>query len=243
MAGTTLEALRQRDVHVWVESLDVDGERLDELTAFLAADELDRARRFRFQRDRDRFVAGRGRLRELLGGYLSQAPAEVHLHYTAYGKPFVRSDVDLRFNVAHSGPRVLFAFRCGADVGVDVELLGPKAADDLVAERFFAGREVSDLRRLPPALQARGFLTCWTRKEAYIKARGEGLSLPLQDFEVTLAPDEPPRLVRTAWSATEAAEWRLHDLSDLCPGAVAALALRGEARQVVAAHDFEFNIP
>lgn len=243
MAGTTLEALRQRDVHVWVDSLDVAGDRLEQLTAFLSADELERARRFRFRSDRDRFAAGRGRLRELLGGYLALHPEDVCFQYSAYGKPSVTSSANLQFNVSHSGAQVLFAFGCDAEVGVDVELLRDQTADDLVAERFFAKREVTALRRLPPALQVRGFLSCWTRKEAYIKARGEGLSLPLQDFEVTLSPDERPRLLRTAWSATEAAEWRLHDLSHLCPGAVAALAVRGEARHVVAARDFELNTP
>lgn len=243
MAGTTLEALRQRDVHVWVESLDVGPERLEQLTPFLSADEVERARLHRFRSDRDRFVAGRGRLRELLGSYLAQAPGEVCFEYSAYGKPSVVSRANLRFNVSHSGPRVLFVFCCDAEIGVDVELLRDGSDDALVAERFFAGREVSALRRLPPALQARGFLSCWTRKEAYIKARGEGLSLPLEDFEVTLSPDESPRLLRTAWSPTEAGEWRLHDLSHLCPGAVAALAVRGQPRQVVAACDFEFNTP
>lgn len=238
VVATTLETLRPADVHVWVEDLDVGPDRLDRLTAFLSADELERAGRFRFRRDRDRFTAGRGRLRELLGQYLACRPGDVDFRYSAYGKPFITGSAGLRFNVSHSGPRVLFAFCRDAEVGVDVELLRAEAADDLVAERFFAEREVLDLRRLPPALRVRGFLSCWTRKEAYIKARGEGLSLPLQDFEVTLSPNEPPKLVRTAWSPGEPAEWRLHDLSHLCTDAVAALAIRGQPRNIVAVGEF-----
>ena len=217
---------------MWVAGLDVPPSRLGFLAGLLSADERERAGRFHFPRDRDRFVAGRGQLRELLGRYLRRPPDGLRFRYSAYGKPGLEESGGLHFNVSHSGHMVLYALTRCADVGVDVELERPGLADDRIPERFFAPREVAALRRLPPAQQVRGFLTCWTRKEAFIKARGEGLSLPLHDFEVTLAPGEEPRLLRTAWAPAEAAKWSLRDLSDYCPGAVAALAVRAVSPRI-----------
>jgi len=212
-------------VHVIAGDLDLGEDRLAEVGRFLAPEELDRASRFRFARDRNRFTAGRGLLRELLGGYLGVRPEQVAFSYGPYGKPALAGR-QLFFNVSHSGATVVFAFCRGAEVGVDVERLGNGCDDESVARRFFARREVEELFGLPPARRPRAFLTCWTRKEAYIKARGEGLSLPLQEFQVTLVPGEPPRLVRTDWEPSEASEWRIHDLWGI-PDTVAALAVRG----------------
>jgi 4'-phosphopantetheinyl transferase len=219
-------SLEEHEVHVWSRDLDVASDRLEHLAGLLSPDERERASRFRFQRDRDRFVSGRGQVRELLGCYLGEPAGKLRFRYSPYGKPALDGLAELHFNVSHSGHRALYAFSLTSEVGVDVELLRPEAVDGRVAERFFAPGEIDALRRLPPDLQLLGFLTCWTRKEAFIKARGEGLSLPLQDFEVTLTPGKPPRLLRTAWALSEAAEWELRDLSELCPDAVAALAVR-----------------
>jgi 4'-phosphopantetheinyl transferase len=225
-------SLEEHEVHVWSRGLDVTPHRLEHLASYLSADEHERASRFRFQRDRDRFVSGRGQLRELLGRYLGKPPRKLRFRYSSYGKPALDDSHELRFNVSHSRHRALYAFGLGAEIGVDVELLRPEAMDGRVAERFFAPREVEALRQLPATLQVLGFLTCWTRKEAFIKARGEGLSLPLQDFEVTLAPGDPPRLLHTAWDPAEAEEWELRDVSELCPGGVAALAVRAQGAEI-----------
>jgi 4'-phosphopantetheinyl transferase len=111
--------------------------------------------------------------------------------------------------------------------------MGNRADDELVARHFFAPREVDDLLSLSAEDRSEAFLACWTRKEAYIKARGEGLSLPLQKFEVSLLPDQPVRLVHTAWSRAEASEWRLYDVSALCPSGRAALAMRGDGFRLI----------
>lgn len=221
-------ALRADEAHVWTASLDASLSEVSRLRKLLSEDELDRAARFRFELDRARFVIGRSLLRTLLSTYTGEHPADVCFTYTEYGKPELRGDTDIRFNLAHSWGRALFAFCLGSEIGVDLERTRPRLARERVAEHFFSPLEVAELRALPTHEQDGGFLACWTRKEAYIKGRGEGLSLPLQDFDVTLKPGESPALRCTAWSETEPTEWRLHDLSTSCPGYVAALAIRSE---------------
>jgi 4'-phosphopantetheinyl transferase len=222
----TRRRLADGEVVVWAASLDLETARLDTLRSSLSVDELERAARFRFARDRDRFVAGRGFLRTILADYSGERADALRFSYGPYGKPRLTDCQGVQFNVSHSEDRMLVAVSADRDVGVDVEVLNSKHADELVAERFFSSQEVQDLRSLPSAEWSRAFLTCWTRKEAFIKARGEGLSLPLQDFDVTLAPGVSPALVRTAWSKTEPAEWLLFDISKDCTGCVAALAVR-----------------
>jgi 4'-phosphopantetheinyl transferase len=217
------------DVHVL--AVDLDSERPD--LRMLSEDERGRASGFRFERDRHRFVAARCVLRRRLAQYLDTSPRELRFEYGPQGKPSVRG-CDLSFNASHSGRAGLFAFASGFDLGVDVELLAhARSDDDRVAERFFSRREVRTLQACAPAVRAHAFLRCWTRKEAFIKGRGEGLTLPLQDFDVEFAAGEPPALLRTAWSPTEPAEWTLCDLSEPASGAVAALAARAPEIRVI----------
>ena len=222
----TTRRLADGEVVVWAASLEVEDVRLGTLRSSLSTDEIERATRFRFARDRDRFVAGRGFLRRILADYTGDRAEALRFSYSPYGKPRLADRQGIQFNVSHSEDRMLVAVSADIAVGVDVEVLNSKHADELVAERFFSAREVQDLRSLPPSEWSKSFLTCWTRKEAFIKARGEGLSLPLQDFDVTLAPGVSPALVRTAWSATEPADWLLFDISENCTGCVAAVAVR-----------------
>ena len=217
------------DVHIVAVDLDVEPgfERI------LADDERERAANFHFERDRRRFVAGRSILRRKLAQYLDADPAELAFAYGPHGKPTLPGS-DISFNVSNSGRAGLFAFASGFELGVDVELLAhARADDDAVAARFFSPAEVATLKSCPASARASAFLRCWTRKEAFIKGRGEGLSLPLQDFDVEFAADRPPALLRTAWSSEEPAEWTLCDLSDLVVDAVAALAARALDVRVV----------
>jgi 4'-phosphopantetheinyl transferase len=225
--------LPQGEVHVWSASLEPDTAVLERLEQVLSEDERARARRFRFERDRRRYVAGRGLLRTLLADYLGTVPQGVQLRYGPYGKPCLADSAGLSFNLAHSGARALYAFGRRMQIGIDLELVRAEPSRELVAEHFFTSAEVAALRSLPSDLQPEAFLRCWTRKEAYIKARGEGVSLPLHDFEVTLSPGEPPALVRTAWSRTEPRDWHLYDLSDSYPGCAAAVAVRGAKMHIV----------
>jgi 4'-phosphopantetheinyl transferase len=213
------------EVHVWAGSLGCPGPVVQRLRALLSEDEQARADRYRFERDRSRYVVGRAQLRCLLSRYLTVAPAELHFEYGAYDKPAL-TGCKLRFNLAHSGPVVLYALTCAGEVGVDVELEGTNLAGERLAERFFSATEVASLRSLPRSERPRAFLRCWTRKEAFVKARGDGLQLALDSFDVSLAPGQPVAVMRTGWSKSEPTEWRLSDLSDEDAGYVAALAIR-----------------
>ena len=202
---------------------------MQRLWCTLTADERQRAERYIFQKDRTHFVVARGLLRVLLGCYLRQEPLHLRFIYGPHGKPALATDtggVALRFNVSHSHGLALYAITRGREVGVDVERIRPKVAQEKIAERFFSPREVTVLRALPTPLQATAFFACWTRKEAYIKATGDGLSLPLDQFDVSLAPGEPAVLLRTAWDPQEVACWALQDLAP-APGYRAAVAVAG----------------
>ena len=219
-------------VDVWFSSLDAQPTLLESLRTTLSRDEQERAARFHFARDRDRYIVGRGLLRSLLGERVQAKPSELRFDYSPYGKPRLRGHDAITFNVSHSANRAVFAIADGVPVGVDVEVLDSKPSDELVARQFFSALEVGEFLSLPLETRPRAFLTTWTRKEAYIKARGEGLSLPLQDFDVTLLPGVRPELRRTAWSETEPSEWLLYDISAACPGCIAALAVRAAAAEV-----------
>ena len=220
---TVSPTLERGIIHVWRGSLDQEPEVHRRLDALLSGDERERARRFRFDRDRARYVVGRGLLRLLLGRYVDVDAAALRFGYGPHGKPALLGGGP-HFNLAHSGATALYAFSSSSQLGVDVELMQPDFTDDGIAERFFSPLEVETLRALRNEDRAQAFLTCWTRKEAFLKARGDGLTLALDSFDVTLAPGEPPALLRTGWSPRERFRWKLVDLSDLEQGQVAALA-------------------
>jgi|SRR5579863_108912 len=225
--GASHEALvlEADEIHVWRAGLDFADTVLDQFEATLAPPEKARADRFAFPRDRNAFVATRGILRELLGRYVSRAPADLEFDYGPQGKPALRvgpSQKSVEFNVSHSHGMALLVFALGRQVGVDVELVRPDFAGDKIAERFFSPQEVEELRGLPSNLQDEGFFLCWTRKEAYIKARGEGLQIPLKSFHVSLTPGEPEHL-----EAADSARWTLRSLR---PGPRYAGAVVGEGR-------------
>jgi 4'-phosphopantetheinyl transferase len=220
------------ELHVWRASLDRSAEVVESLERVLGRDERERADRFRFEHHRARYVVGRALLRGLLGRYLGTRPEDIEFSYGEHGKPFLACPGPW-FNLAHSGPVAMFAFSSTAEVGIDVELADADFASGRIAERFFAPSEVQRLRSLPMALQPRAFLECWTRKEAFIKARGEGLSLPLDSFAVTLGPSEPAAVLRTAWSDEEPMQWSMADLSDPGGQSIAAVASRSGGWSVV----------
>lgn len=232
--------LGKHEVHVWRAALDRAGACLDGVQEILAADERERAERYRFRKDRERFVAARGLLRRILSRYCGLPPGQLKFDYNAYGKPCLREEVngqDVRFNVSHSGGLALYAVGSGRALGVDVERIRARVCEEQIAERFFSPTEVADLRSLPAGLQPRAFFNCWTRKEAYIKARGEGLSMDLDRFDVSLSPGEPAALLKHRDDAREASRWVLRDLR-VDAGYVAAIAVEG--------HDWrlrEFHCP
>jgi 4'-phosphopantetheinyl transferase len=219
-----------RLIHVWRADLRAAAERPGELESLLTPDEAGRAGRFHFPVHRARFVARRGILRCLLGRYLDVAPGDVSVQPTPYGKLELarRHDTGLRFNLSSSGDLALFAFARGREVGVDLERIRPELADEAIPEHFFAPSEVATLRALPRDRQPAAFFDCWVRKEAYIKARGLGLSLALDSFAVSFGDDAPPRLLSTAPDPEDAGRWGMVALE---AGPECAAALVAEGRQ------------
>jgi 4'-phosphopantetheinyl transferase len=201
-------------VHVWLTSEVADVSSLQLLGSLLSPEERQRAARFRFDKDRNLFVAARGWLRALSGAYTNSAPTEVAFRYSARGKPELSHPgvLDLRFNVSHSGQMIVLAFARGRRVGVDVEEIRKDFSIVEIAERFFSPTERAGLRNLPATARDQAFFRCWTRKEAYIKATGDGLSLPLEQFDVSLAPNEPAQLLETRPDPAEAERWSMWDL-------------------------------
>jgi 4'-phosphopantetheinyl transferase len=222
------------EVHVWRASLAPPPGELERLLALLDDEERSRAGRFRFPEHRDRFVAGRGIQRELLARYLDVHPAALRYRHARYGKPELdgaEAASGLRFNVSNAADRLLVAVARGREVGVDLEPLRPMPDGESIARRFFSAPENEVFGAIPLEERDLAFFTCWTRKEAFIKAVGEGLSMPLDCFDVTLAPGEPARLLRTRGNPAEAERWTLCEL-DPGPGWVAALAAEGRGWSV-----------
>lgn len=227
--------LGKEEVHVWRANLNLQTPCVHSLIQILSADERARAERFHFQKDRDRFIVARGLLRSILGRYLDMEPVHVKLEYGTYGKPALAGEPGgqgIRFNLSHSDGLALYAIANGREVGVDVERLRQEFAGAEIAKRFFSSREISMLLALPENLRVEAFFLCWTRKEAYIKARGEGLTLPLSDFDVSLIPGEPARLLYTSAGPQETSRWTLRQLDVFERDFVAALAVEGHGWQL-----------
>jgi 4'-phosphopantetheinyl transferase len=185
-------------VQVWTETLDRDEGVRARWESVLSLDEKARADRFHFAKDRNRFIVGRGLLRELLGKHLHQKPAGLEFSYSHYGKPALsgaNSSSRLSFNLAHSAGLAVYSVAKERNLGIDVELIKPESAGEDIARRYFSTREVVDLMALPPEQRIEAFFHCWTRKEAYLKATGMGLQTPLASFSVSFAPGQPAQFL------------------------------------------------
>jgi 4'-phosphopantetheinyl transferase len=218
------------EVHVWRAALDLPISHVRSLEQTLAADERRRAERLHFEKDRMHFIVARGLLRAILGRYLATDPRTLRFCYSQYGKPALAqeagSDASLCFNVTHSHGMALYAITRSRAIGIDLEHIRTDIVCEPIAERFFSPYEVSMLRTVPTHMRPEAFFSCWTRKEAYLKARGMGLSLALSQFDVTVAPGESAALLRTREEDQDISRWWLRDLSPGF-GYVAALAVEG----------------
>jgi 4'-phosphopantetheinyl transferase len=231
------------EVHVWRAALDEPPPQVDSFLHTLAADEQARAERFYFQRDRQRFVIAHGVLRAILGLYLNRAPKSLSFCYSSHGKPALTRESggdDIRFNMSHSHGEALYAVARGREVGIDLELIRCDLDIEQIAMRFFSRREIAALQTLPADLREYAFFLCWTRKEAYIKAKGEGLSLPLDQFDVSLIPGEPATLLSIQPDSDEALRWSLQELFPAA-GYAAALAMEGPRRSLACWQWYQSN--
>jgi 4'-phosphopantetheinyl transferase len=222
--------LAENEIHIWAARLEQSALSTSHLLRALSPEERSRAEGFYFSRDRHRYIMARAFLRAVLARYLRMDPVDVLLRYSPSGKPALapeRNGDRLQFNLSHSHELALCAVGRGRRLGVDVEWIRPELAGEGIAERFFAPCEVAALRNLPRSRQTEAFFICWTLKEAYLKARGVGLRAPLNQFAVTLAPDQPAALLFDATDRRAASRWSLQSL-DVGEDFAAALAVEGQ---------------
>jgi 4'-phosphopantetheinyl transferase len=222
------------EVHLWrINVMEMAGMN-EAYSPVLSTGELERAERFHFNKDRKRFMVSHDSLRQLLGRYLDLTPDKIAFGFGEQGKPNldpVPHNDGLRFNLSHSGAIVLIAVTRNCEVGVDVEKIRPDIELERLAQRFFSPGEVKSLSALPDDQKLPAFFRCWTRKEAYIKGRGEGLSIPLDQFEVSLEPDAEAELLATQDDPQEVSRWSLYNIE---PGQdyLGALAVEGRPAQI-----------
>jgi len=205
--------IAEETVYIWAADLTNTGTPVAEYSQTLSPDELERAKRFRFERHRDRFIAGRGWLRAVLATYLQTYPGEIQFEYSQRGKPGLKdASAGLHFNLTHCEDLALLAVTRTCPVGVDVERARALGDADDIAVRFFSTRESEGLKSLPDAEKPVAFFNLWTRKEAWLKATGEGLSESLNQVEVSFLAGEPARLVRLFGKSDSVRQWTIAGL-------------------------------
>jgi 4'-phosphopantetheinyl transferase len=224
-------ALSADEVHVWRASLDRPAV---DFAILLSTDERVRADRFRFEQERRRFIVGRGTLRIILGCYLNSPPEKIKFAYHAHGKPSLSNGLlppELRFNLSHSGDMALLAVTQNREVGIDLETLRPYVDVVDLTNQFFSPSERAELEALPSDKKLDSFFSGWTRKEAYLKARGEGMTYPLDQFSVSMDCDQPAKLLDVKDDPRELSRWFFHMLAP-APGYIGTLVVEGHTWHV-----------
>lgn len=221
--------LDPREVQLWGIWLTASDAALAYYRSVLPLDERQRAERFTFENLQRSYTLSRGALRILLAYYLGCPPSQIELVCGPKGKPSLRGSSRIQFNASHSGQMAVYAFTLGCELGIDVEQLRELNDPESIAARFFSAAEALELLSLKPDDRAPAFFRCWTRKEAYVKAIGGGLAIPLNRFQVTLLPGVPARFVQITGDVENAGDWALHHLEP-APGYVGALAYRDSRR-------------
>ncbi|HTS47029.1 MAG TPA: 4'-phosphopantetheinyl transferase superfamily protein [Bryobacteraceae bacterium] len=221
--------MKAGEVHAWLADLNPSAAFVQQLAMTLSDDEQHRASRFHFERDRRRFVVARGTLRLVLAEYLKRPPEEIQFFYEPAGKPYLRcsgSEPKVQFNVSHSQDTALIGICLEHRIGIDIEFKDPDRATLEVARLFFAPEEIAALADLPAKAQCDTFFAIWAMKEAYIKGRGEGVSLGLDTFAVTVDRNGRPTLLRSSHGKDETKRWRFWTI-DAGSAYAAALAVEG----------------
>jgi 4'-phosphopantetheinyl transferase len=218
--------LSNNEVHVWRFNLDLPAEQVEKLVATLSVDEKVRGDRFRFEQDRKRFIVGRGILRTILSRYLSIEPKQLQFEYSPRGKPKLAenfSKTKLQFNLSHSQGLALYGLTKNREIGIDLEYLRPMPNALNIAQRFFSEREYRLISNLSPEEQQKTFFQVWTRKEAYLKATGDGLSGSLDSIEVLFTPGASIHILNIPGD-TQVGEWCFYDLIP-APNFIAAVVV------------------
>ena len=225
-APTNVELL-SNEVHIWRENLDNVKPLLEDFAQVLSEDELVRARRFHFEQHRQRFIAGRGILRNILGRYLNIEPSQINFGYEPRGKPFLDescNQINLKFNLSHSQNYALYVMSLNNSIGVDLECINSKTDVVSLAQRFFSPSEFAVIESVSPEQQQQLFFRYWTCKEAYLKATGTGLR-DLQKVEIYLTPEQPAELNNS--DISNSSEWSLLEIQPFS-NCAATVAFTGE---------------
>jgi 4'-phosphopantetheinyl transferase len=219
------------EVHVWIVELLAPAATVEGCAAILSPDETERAERFRFKDLRTAYVLGRGCLRTLLARYAGSSPGDIRFTYGANGKPRLAiPDIGLEFNISHSGTHAAYALaRCA--VGVDIERLRPARDQEDIVRRFFAGEESQEWLALDSCSREKAFFRYWTAKEAYVKATGDGLSMPLDSFRVSLPRESGPGGILAAPNRPQQEKWLLFELKP-ADGYVGAIAVPERVKEI-----------
>lgn len=217
------------EVHVWRVLLDTIEIQQENLSCFLSSDELARAGRFYFEKDQRRYISTRGMLRRILSAYLGQRPEQLTFDYNSYGKPALVEETDnntLNFNLSHSDGIALYAVTCGRNIGIDIERIRDDLSFWQIARRFFSEGEISSLEKIPESQRRELFFQLWTRKEALLKASGEGISLPMEQLDVSAQCGGDWSPVQISTDNRQAQNWYGKDLFPR-PGYAAAIVIEG----------------
>jgi len=221
--------LAEKEIHIWRADLDLPDRSIQQLNQILSTDERMRAERFHFEKDKKKFVIGVGILRAMLSPYVGVEPKELRFIHGKRGKPMlddVFANGSIQFNMSHSEGLALYGFTRDHEIGVDIEFVRDIPEMDKIAEQFFSIKENDVFRSLPDSKKKEAFFNCWTRKEAFVKAIGDGLYQGLDKFDVALIPGEPARLLRIGGDSKIASRWLIQDLKP-APGFTAAFAAEG----------------
>ena len=222
-------------VHVWRICLNVQDQNPNKFSHILSEDEANKAEKFHFDADRIRYTVMRVTLRIILGNYLKVAPGNLEIAHSHHGKPYLTNTIkntDLQFNISHASNLGLIAVAIDRHIGVDLEMVQKESSIESIARRFFTPGEAELLLSLPALLQPEAFFTCWTRKEAFVKAQGEGLSIPLDQLEVSFYPNDTPKLLRVGNDPGESSQWSMFHLEP-GEGYVGALVVEGKDLEVM----------
>lgn len=222
--------LSLNEIHLWHVHIPEHIERLVMYEALLDEQEKHKADRFRFEKDRNCSIIARGVLRKLLGSYLEKEPEGVRFVYGDFGKPEVSNDEGIAFNISHARDAIVLGFVKNNWIGVDVEFLDQKIDPLNIAKHFFSDEEKRALEEVSKENRVEGFYNCWTRKEAFIKAVGDGLSFPLDQFVVSLKPKVKAALLCTKWDKNEKNKWTLQS-SNPEQEYVSAFAVKGKVSE------------
>lgn len=203
---------RENQVHIWLINFEKAEKNRADFKKLLSQEERERAARFYFDKDTLRYSVTRALLRSVLAKMLHVTPQEIEFIHNQYGKPALNQKTNLYFNISHSGNYGLMAITDRTEIGVDVEHFRKEMTAENIAQRFFSPKEVADFNALPKEQKLEGFFNCWTRKEAFIKAVGMGLSLPLNSFDVTLTPGVEPHVLDVRYNNIPKTQWHLQNI-------------------------------